>query len=65
MFENHAALAIALSLLTEKDKTDKSVFFGALLPLYSEIEQALASGDPVTFFTPPPMEIDDSIIKDV
>lgn len=28
MFKNHAALAIALSLLTEKDKTDKSVFSG-------------------------------------
>ncbi|EDQ9666768.1 hypothetical protein KO48_003420 [Salmonella enterica subsp. enterica serovar Bredeney] len=65
MFENQAALSIALSLLTENDRVNKSQYFERLISLYAETEKALASGDPVAFFSLPPMNINDDFIKDI
>ncbi|EHT8065994.1 hypothetical protein KXL54_003149 [Salmonella enterica] len=65
MFENQAALAVALSLLTEKDKVSKSQYFEKLTALYAEIEKAIASGDPVAFFKLPPSIIADDFVNDI
>ncbi|EJW5532095.1 hypothetical protein OCI16_001879 [Salmonella enterica] len=65
MFENQAALAVALSLLTEKDKVSKSQYFEKLTALYAEIEKAIASGDPVVFFKSPPLTIADDFVNDI
>ncbi|EBB7891621.1 hypothetical protein GAG38_22595 [Salmonella enterica] len=65
MFENQAALTIALSLLTEKDKVSKSQYFEKLTALYAEIEKAIASGDPVAFFELPPITISDDLLNDI
>ncbi|EAA6551443.1 hypothetical protein DRK11_16685 [Salmonella enterica subsp. diarizonae] len=65
MFENQTALSIALSFLTENDKVNKSQYFEKLISLYAETEKALASGDPVAFFSLPPMNINDDFIKDI
>ncbi|EHG3080186.1 hypothetical protein J4S47_004746 [Salmonella enterica] len=65
MFENQVALAVALSLLTEKDKVSKSQYFEKLIAVYSEIEKAIESGDPVTFFKSPPLTIAADFVNDI
>ncbi|CAJ0999085.1 hypothetical protein SODG_000159 [Sodalis praecaptivus] len=58
MFDNHAALLLALNYLTEKDKDSKEFYMRRVAKLYNEFDLALRSGDPEGYFgSPGPMSI--------